>query len=679
MKRLLFATLLTAAALAAQTVETIPFRAILSNANEVPPTTAASGGATVLLHVVRDASGAITSGSADAIVSYKFPGAATITAMHIHQAPAGVNGAIILPWTIVRLDDSTGVGAIPMAQTNFPSAAVSLDIVNQILANPAGFYFNVHTTDAPGGAMRGQLQRAETYVRMGMMSPLNETPPISGNTWAGTSITTTYMTRRPDGTPTSALVIFDLAYRGFSDDASFTGFHIHLGPAGVAGPVTINTGLRSVPGVVGGAGSMHYEVEADVSQQPVIDTLNALAYNPAATYINAHTTVAPGGAIRSQLIPVDQQEYQVTMSSANEVPPVAAAATAPALVTVYSVRNADGTAAAGAVRFDTNPRLPAGTTPTAMHIHDGLLGVNGPVTIDSSFANAPVLIADGTGNITRLAIAGTGQALASLNDVIINPEKHYVNMHSTANPGGIVRAQLVTPSTAAPKVTFAETGTQDPRATTVAPGGMILLAGSNLGRTLTSLIGTYGNDTYPTSLGGVQVTIGGKAAPLLIVAPDRIFAQVPFETATGSQPVVVTTANGASAPFNVTVAASAPSIYINENGALAARVLTSTFVSPDDPARAGEAIAIFATGLGQTTPAQQTGKIAASGTVYSVNGISARIGGQNAPVLSASAVPGYAGVYAVIVQVPQGLAAGNQPVMLISGAQTSVVESLLVR
>src|SRR3954462_4873655 len=77
--------LLFISGLVAQTVETIPYRAVLLSTNEVPPgSVAATGAATVWLHLVKDASGKVISGSADANVSYKFPAAVTITAMHIH-------------------------------------------------------------------------------------------------------------------------------------------------------------------------------------------------------------------------------------------------------------------------------------------------------------------------------------------------------------------------------------------------------------------------------------------------------------------------------------------------------------------------------------------------------------------------------------------------------------------
>jgi hypothetical protein len=36
---------------------------------------------------------------------------------------------------------------------------VTLDQAAGIIANPAGFYFNVHTALNPGGAVRGQLSR----------------------------------------------------------------------------------------------------------------------------------------------------------------------------------------------------------------------------------------------------------------------------------------------------------------------------------------------------------------------------------------------------------------------------------------------------------------------------------------------------------------------------------------
>jgi hypothetical protein len=67
-------------------------------------------------------------------------------AAHIHVGAAGVNGPIVVPLT-----------APNAAGTSSGCTNASRTLVGQILANPAGYYANVHTTDFPGGAIRGQL------------------------------------------------------------------------------------------------------------------------------------------------------------------------------------------------------------------------------------------------------------------------------------------------------------------------------------------------------------------------------------------------------------------------------------------------------------------------------------------------------------------------------------------
>jgi len=672
--------LLMISGLSAQTVETIPFRAVLSNTNEVPPApAAATGAATVLVHVVRDASGAIVSGSIDANVSYRFPGEVTITAMHIHNAAAGVNGSIVVPFDLTRKDDATGVGTLPKTQAQFPSSSITLATVNALLANPENFYYNVHTATSPGGAIRGQMQRAELTVRMGLMRPQNEFPPITDQNVSGIGTVTSIITRDGAGKPTSALVTFDVSYTGFAPDTTFTGLHIHLGPAGFNGPVTINTGLRSEPGDPSGSGTLRYEVEADVTLTNVLASLESLVFNPAATYINLHTSVFPGGVIRSQMLSTDKMSFQVTLTPANEVPPIVGLnASTPSVIDVYTVRNPDGTVAGGAVIFDSNPRFPSGTVFSGMHIHDRVAGDNGPVTIDSFLGSSPQMVADGTGNIYRVAQVRTAAGLNALNSLIVNPERHYHNLHTTANPGGATRAQLATARTLAPRVTFVESGVQDPSLTTLAPGGLALIVGTDFTKVATNLDGFNAHTAYPTSLNGVQVTIGGVRAPLSFVSPDRIFAQVPFETATGSQPIIVTNADGSSAPFNATVASVAPAIFIYQGGAVAVKSTDSSLIGAGNAARAGDTVVLYATGLGQTTPALPTGGIAVD-RIYNTADVTARVGGVNAQVTQSTAIPGFVGVYAVTLRIPNGVAAGNSPVLLQMGTRTSNVSSIAIQ
>lgn len=69
------------------------------------------------------------------------------TGAHIHVGPVGVNGPIVVDFAA---PDASGVSegcTTPRLGTT----------AGDIAANPAGYYFNVHTTEFPGGAVRGQL------------------------------------------------------------------------------------------------------------------------------------------------------------------------------------------------------------------------------------------------------------------------------------------------------------------------------------------------------------------------------------------------------------------------------------------------------------------------------------------------------------------------------------------
>lgn len=68
------------------------------------------------------------------------------TLAHIHRGVAGANGSPVVDFNVATLTNG--------------SATVSTALASEIAANPAGFYVNVHTAEFPGGAIRGQLGRA---------------------------------------------------------------------------------------------------------------------------------------------------------------------------------------------------------------------------------------------------------------------------------------------------------------------------------------------------------------------------------------------------------------------------------------------------------------------------------------------------------------------------------------
>jgi hypothetical protein len=68
------------------------------------------------------------------------------TAAHIHRGTASQNGPVVVPFDPPNASGkSTGCTAASQA------------LIDEIVANPAGFYVNVHTREHPAGAMRAQL------------------------------------------------------------------------------------------------------------------------------------------------------------------------------------------------------------------------------------------------------------------------------------------------------------------------------------------------------------------------------------------------------------------------------------------------------------------------------------------------------------------------------------------
>ena len=137
------------------------FTAALSPANEVPPITNAestvSGNATITLVVTRDAANNITAATATFVVNLTgFPAGSAVNIAHIHE------GATTCACPVV-VNTSLAAGEVTIVNgvASFTKANITVDpaVAQRILANPAGFYFNVHTTLNAGGVARGQLNR----------------------------------------------------------------------------------------------------------------------------------------------------------------------------------------------------------------------------------------------------------------------------------------------------------------------------------------------------------------------------------------------------------------------------------------------------------------------------------------------------------------------------------------
>jgi len=242
----------------------------------------------------------------------------------------------------------------------------------------------------------------------------------------------------------------------------------------------------------------------------------------------------------------------------------------------------------------------------------------------------------------------------------------------------------------------------------IAPGEIITILGTSLGPALDPTTGLGGLQATPPSPGGAYSTRLGTAggtppeayvefetstgpsvwteAPLLYADEGQMNAIVPFGMPIGTgQRMRVTYASVTSAPFTVDVVAADPGIFTaNSSGMGPAAVInwsTSGGIlnSDKNPVVRGNAIEIYATGGGTTSPA-----VTAEGELVSVNPAllphldlegttTVTIGGVTVAAEFAGSVPGsVAGLVQINVTVPNTVKAGKAvPILVTINGRTS--------
>jgi hypothetical protein len=139
---------------------TAVIRAAIAASREVPPIAGpeadATGTVTITLSPTRDGDGIVTGGTLAFTMDLSgFPAGTRLTAAHIHVGGAAANGVIIQDTGLAARGGATlasGSGTITIE-----GIPVSALVANALLANPAAYYFNVHSELNPAGAARGQL------------------------------------------------------------------------------------------------------------------------------------------------------------------------------------------------------------------------------------------------------------------------------------------------------------------------------------------------------------------------------------------------------------------------------------------------------------------------------------------------------------------------------------------
>lgn len=200
-----------------------------------------------------------------------------------------------------------------------------------------------------------------------------------------------------------------------------------------------------------------------------------------------------------------------------------------------------------------------------------------------------------------------------------------------------------------------------------APNTFVTIYGVNLAYNTVALTAAdVSNGTLPTVLGstGVRVLINNIPANIYYVSPTQVNLLIPTSLIAGPAvlQLVVDSLAGPAVPIMLQVAA--PSFFQSDATTVLAVHLDNSLITAASPARPGEIVVLYASGLGPTNPAaipDQIPQQAASVTPISsfsllLNGVAV----DPRLILYAGVVPTYAGLFQINLQLPPDAPANPQ-------------------
>ena len=167
--------------------------------------------------------------------------------------------------------------------------AAALAALRGLFTNPQDYYVNIHTTDIPGGIMRGQLQPAIGTVLMGVMSSDNEVP-VQTPAASGMALVVALATLNANGGLATGVTYQSINYNSSIPPTSPACTSTTARPASTA-RVVINTGIPTTTLVDpnGNGVSGPYYTEIDLTNAAQVATFANLFSIRSADYINIHT------------------------------------------------------------------------------------------------------------------------------------------------------------------------------------------------------------------------------------------------------------------------------------------------------------------------------------------------------------------------------------------------------
>ncbi|MDH3650906.1 MAG: CHRD domain-containing protein, partial [Saprospiraceae bacterium] len=401
-----------------------------------------------------------------------------LTAIHIHNGAAGMNGGVAQGLTATLSDDS--LSAEIRGEDNI------YQLTNDQIADLRSqkWYVNAHSQRFGSGEIRGQVTPLATAKFRTHLSGSNEAPPI-----------TSYAHGKLVYGLTDGNLTVSGSFAGLESDLAVNilgGMHIHLGMTGrngsVAFPLTVDVGDDSRSGYLDPAKNM-FAVSGD--------TLSALMGR--ALYINVHSLGNSGGEIRGQILPESQYFLNGTFTGSQMVTPVQSTGSGACVVEILGTQ----LTFSGTFENLSSPLLIS--FDNGAHIHFAPVGARGPhlinlvATPDDDIASARFRAAD-----NRFTVSQT------LKDSL-KARIGYISIHSENVMPGELRGQLMHEACAyfyAP-LSGAE---QTPAVLTNGEGAAMLEYNGNTA----IVVGSFKDLSSPVTASHVHGSIVGRNGPVVI-------------------------------------------------------------------------------------------------------------------------------------------------------------------
>jgi uncharacterized protein (TIGR03437 family) len=186
-----------------------------------------------------------------------------------------------------------------------------------------------------------------------------------------------------------------------------------------------------------------------------------------------------------------------------------------------------------------------------------------------------------------------------------------------------------------------------------------------------SCVSTTGPGPLPTRVANVEVLFSGNLAPIYAVCrtvdnKEQVNVQVPFELAPADIAVTVRTGAGTSSQIeatiqNIRIVNANPGVFQYQTGGRTLAVAVrpnGTVVSPANPARKGETLRIFATGLGPVLPWVGTNQLGTPGQ-RPFFAVVVALGGSGVSGIVAAYAENQVGLFTVDFPVPESAPSGD--------------------